>query len=103
MTENIEHRGPAAPTGDPAPANCAIEVLSVEPGATSSLVATVAVRVGGIVIRSVRVNDRGRGTFVNWPARRDGDKWIPLVELVSPALRDAVEAVILRAVGAVRL
>ncbi len=79
------------------PKRC-IEVTSLEPGLTPGLLATVTVRVGGIVIRGVRVTNQGRGTFVNYPARKiDGD-WIELVEIVSPALRAAIAEVVLATV-----
>lgn len=103
ITENSAKVNAHSRNFSPYTATTIIEVLAVEPGEIPGLVATVAVRIGGIVFRDVRVVDRGRGVFVNFPSRKQGDKWVHLVELVSPALRDAVEAAILTSVGGVRL
>jgi hypothetical protein len=81
----------------------AIEVLQIEPGQTPGVLAVVAVKVGGILIRGVRVTNRGRGTFCNMPSRKFDDKWVELVEITSPALRAATVEVILAAVRGANL
>lgn len=77
--------------------NRCIEVLSIEPSEAPGLLATVAVRCGGILFRDVRVTNRGRGTFVNFPSRKVGGVWVELVEFTSPALRNAVVECVLNA------
>ncbi len=77
-----------------------IEVLSIQPSEAPGLLATVAVRCGGILFRDVSVTNRGRGTFVNFPSRKVDGVWIELVEFTSTALRTAVVEVILAAVRA---
>ncbi len=78
--------------------NRAVGVVGIVPGDTPGLLATVTIRVGGIVLRGVTVSDRGRGVYVNFPSRKVGDAWVDLVEIVSPALREHVAAVVLAAV-----
>jgi DNA-binding cell septation regulator SpoVG len=78
--------------------NRTIEVVGIEPGDVPGVLATVTIRVGGIIFRGVNVTNRGRGAFVNFPSRKVDDAWVDLVEIVSPALRDLVAAVVLAAV-----
>ncbi len=75
-----------------------IEVLSVEPGKTPDLLAVCSVKVGGVRIDQVRVTNRGRGTYINFPSRKVDGEWRDLVTLNSPALRTAVVECILAAV-----
>lgn len=80
------------------PPNRSIVVLSIEPGHTPGVIAVCTVRCGGIVFHQVTVANRGRGWYVNFPARRISDHWVDLVEIISPALRAHVVAVVLGAV-----
>jgi DNA-binding cell septation regulator SpoVG len=79
-------------------ANRAVDVVGIVPGDAPGVLATVTIRVGGIVLRGVTVSDRGRGVYVNFPSRKIDGAWINLVEIASPQLREHVVSVILAAV-----
>lgn len=80
----------------PAP-NKSIEVIRAVTGNTPGLLAMVDLRVGGVIIRDIRVNNRGRGTHINYPSRKIDGHWIEIVTIASPSLREACESVIMAA------
>lgn len=86
------------PSQDSHSKNRSIEVLSIVPSAWPGVIAVVTVKVGSVVINQVRVSNRGRGFFVDFPARKIDGQWVDLVTIVSPALRAAVVEVILATV-----
>lgn len=77
-----------------------VRVLSSVKG-EGPLIATVDVKVGGLLIRRVKVR-RGRNnfTYVDFPSVRDNEtgKWIHYIEFSSKALEEFVRANILQAV-----
>lgn len=79
-----------------------IEVANVQAGTGSpSVVATLDLKLGGVVIRGCRwVKTRDGRTFLSLPSRKDRDteQWTPIVELSQP-LQDRAEEEARGAVG----
>lgn len=108
INDNITRQAPQEPqvellpVGNGSTPYKSITASNVQPG-QGDVIATLDLKVGSILIRRVSVR-RGRGdaTFVNYPSRKNKHgKWLPLVEILSPALETAVREEIYRAVGEV--
>lgn len=81
------------------PSDRCICVLKCAPSDAHDCIAVVDVKIGAVTVRNITVRSPiFYGTYVNMPRQWVNKRWVDLVEITSPALRQAVVDAVLGAV-----
>lgn len=80
-----------------APRPAAIEVIKVKPLENGgNLKAFASVRVGAVVIHSVRIiQEPGKRAWCSMPQSKSGERYFPIVEIESEGLRNRIREAVL--------
>ena len=78
-----------------------IAAINVQRG-DGDIIATCDLKVGGLLIRGVRVRRGRQGTtYVNFPRRHVNGQWVDIIEITSTPVGDACRQVVLNAAAEV--